>query len=67
MHSKIFYPKEIIEMDHPKLYKKYGWKEQLREDINSVRAEVLRKGGIEAEVIDNAIKRYRATIGESGA
>lgn len=49
-----------------KLYKKYGWKEQLREDINSVRDEVRRKGGIKSEVIDNAIKRYRNSIGESG-
>ncbi len=48
------------------LYKKYGWKEQFRKDINSIQTEVRRKGGIESEVIDNAIKRYRNTIGESG-
>ncbi|MDI6793348.1 MAG: hypothetical protein QME81_10860 [bacterium] len=50
-----------------KLHKKYGWKEQLWEDVNSVRAEVRRKGGIKLEIIDDAIKRYRNSIGESGA
>ncbi len=46
-----------------KLHKKYGWKEQLAQDVGSVRAEVRKKGGIRAESIDNAIKKYRKSIG----
>lgn len=49
-----------------KLHKKYGWKEQFCEDVKSVRAEVRRKGGIKSEIIDDAIKRYRNSTGESG-
>ena len=45
-----------------KLHAKYGWKEQLRRDVNSVRYEVRRKGGITSEAIDNAINRYRKSI-----
>ncbi len=45
-----------------KLHKKYGWKEQLLQDVKSVRDEVLRKGGIKAESVDNAIKKYRKSI-----
>ena len=46
-----------------KLHEKYGWKEQLLKDVKSVRAEVHRKGGIKAETIDTAIKKYRDNIG----
>jgi hypothetical protein len=45
-----------------KLHKKYGWKEQLLEDVESIRSEVKRKGGIKAKTIDDAIKRYRKNI-----
>jgi Arc/MetJ-type ribon-helix-helix transcriptional regulator len=45
-----------------KLHEKYGWKEQLLEDIESIRSEVRRKGGIKSETIDDAIKRYRKSI-----
>ncbi len=44
-----------------KLHRKYGWKEQLRQNVDSVRAEVHRRGGISSEDIDNAIKKYRET------
>lgn len=50
-----------------KLHQKYGWKEQLLEDVNSIRSEVRRTGGIKAEAIDHAIKRYRNAIDESSA
>ncbi len=41
------------------LHDKYAWKEQLREDIETIRNEVRKKGGIKAQTIDNAITRYR--------
>ncbi len=44
-----------------KRHRKYGWKEQLRQNVDSVRAEVRRKGGIRSEHIENAIKKYRKT------
>ncbi len=50
-----------------KLHDKYGWKEQLREDVEAVRAEVRKKGGINSLTIDNAVKRYRKTIGSPDA
>jgi len=50
-----------------KLHDKYGWKEQLREDVGAVRAEVRKKGGINSQTIDNAVKRYRKTISSSDA
>jgi hypothetical protein len=43
----------------PKLHEKYGWKEQLLEDVKSIRAEVRRRGGIKEEIIEDAIQRYR--------
>jgi hypothetical protein len=46
-----------------KLHEKYGWKEQLLEDVESVRSEVRAKGGISSKEIDDAIKRYRKSIG----
>jgi hypothetical protein len=49
------------------LHEKYGWKEQLRKDVQSIRSEVRRKGGIKTKTIDDAVKRYRKTIGASGA
>ena len=45
-----------------KLHEKYGWKKQLFEDVKSVRSEVRRTGGIKAETIDGAIKKYRQSI-----
>jgi hypothetical protein len=48
-----------------KLHDKYAWKEQLREDVEAIRKEVRKKGGINPQTIDNAITRYRNTIGPS--
>ncbi|OQX24862.1 MAG: hypothetical protein BWK80_18615 [Desulfobacteraceae bacterium IS3] len=45
-----------------KLHRKYGWKEQLRQDVDSVRAEVLRRGGVRPEDIEHAIKKYRKNV-----
>lgn len=42
-----------------RLHEKYGWKEQLRDDVRSVRAEVRRKGGVKAKTIEAAIKKHR--------
>lgn len=42
-----------------RLYDLYGWKEQLRNDVTAVRAEVQRQGGISDEAIDEAILQYR--------
>ena len=44
-----------------RLHSRYGWKEQLRQNVDSVRAEVRRRGGVRPEDIDNAIKKYRKT------
>lgn len=49
------------------LHEKYGWKEQLLEDVKSVRAEVRRKGGIKQKAINDAVKKYRKGVGASGA
>ena len=46
-----------------KLHEKYGWKEQLLEDVESIRSEVRKQGGIRSKEIDNAIKRYRKNMG----
>jgi hypothetical protein len=43
------------------LHEKYGWKEQLRQDVETIRAEVRRIGGISSKAIDEAINRYRET------
>ena len=40
-----------------KLHEKYGWKEQLLEDVASIRSEVRKKGGISSAEIENAINR----------
>jgi hypothetical protein len=45
-----------------KLHEKYGWKEQLRTDVKSIRAEVHRQGGIKEETIEDAINRYRQSL-----
>jgi len=50
-----------------KLQEKYGWKEQLLEDVTSIRAEVRRKGGIASAAIDEAIKKYRTHQGDLNA
>jgi len=46
-----------------KLHDKYGWKEQLRQDVQTVRTEVRRRGGIKAKAIDSAIQKYRHSLG----
>jgi len=42
-----------------KLHKRYRWKEQLLEDVQSIRSEMWRKGGIKTKAIDEAVKSYR--------
>lgn len=42
-----------------RLYDRYGWKEQFREDVESIRVEVRRHGGISEDAIDDAIAAYR--------
>ncbi|NIR49988.1 hypothetical protein GWO43_15935 [candidate division KSB1 bacterium] len=44
------------------LHERYAWKEQLREDVESIRSEVRREGGIKTQEIDDAIKKYRKNI-----
>ncbi|MDM8560885.1 hypothetical protein [Candidatus Parabeggiatoa sp. HSG14] len=44
-----------------KLQEKYGWKEQLLEDVTLIRSEV--QGEISATAIDEAIKKYRNNHG----
>jgi hypothetical protein len=46
-----------------KLHEKYGWKEQLRQDVQAVRTEVRRRGRIRARAIDSTIKKYRQSLG----
>ena len=46
-----------------KLEEKYGWKEQLFDDVTMIRAEIRQKGGISSETIDEAIKKYRNSQG----
>ncbi|MEZ4525879.1 MAG: hypothetical protein R2941_08170 [Desulfobacterales bacterium] len=48
--------------DFLKLHEKYGWKEQLLQDVKSVRSEVRKKGGISEKTIENAVKKYRIKI-----
>lgn len=50
-----------------RLHQKYGWKEQLHDDVRSVRAEVRRKGGVKAKTIEAAIKRHRRNTSHSHA
>lgn len=45
-----------------KLHEKYRWKDQLSEDVESIRSEIRRKGGIHSKDIDQAVKRYRQKI-----
>lgn len=45
-----------------KLHEKYGWKEQFLKDVEAVREEVSRRGGIKAKTIDAAIKRYHKNL-----
>jgi hypothetical protein len=44
------------------LHEKYGWKEQLRQDVEAIRTEVRRQGGIRQRTIDDAIKQYRKQL-----
>ena len=45
-----------------KLHEKYKWKDQLSEDVEPIRMDVRRKGGIRSKDIDQAIKIYRQKI-----
>ena len=46
------------------LHEKYARKEQFRKDVESIREEVRRRGGITEKTIDDAIKRYRKQVKE---
>jgi hypothetical protein len=48
-----------------KLHEKYGWKEQLHEEVKSIRDEVRRQGGIKEKAIDDAVARYRKSLDTS--
>jgi hypothetical protein len=41
------------------LHEKYGWKEQFVRDVESIREEVRRRGGIKEKDIEGAVRRYR--------
>jgi hypothetical protein len=41
------------------LHEKYGWKEQLLQDVKSIRNEVRRQGDGKVATIEAAIKRNR--------
>ena len=41
------------------LHEKYGWKEQFVRDVESIREEVRRKGGITEKDIEDAVRKYR--------
>ena len=45
------------------LDEKYGWKEQLAQDVKSVRSEVRKKGEIKQKTIEDTIRRYRESSG----
>jgi len=47
-----------------KLHEKYAWKEQFREDVESIRAEIRRKGGITSQTIAQTIRTYRQQKGK---
>lgn len=44
------------------LHEKYGRKEQLLRDVQAVRGEVKKQGGIKQKQIDETIRKYRQTI-----
>lgn len=44
------------------LHDRYGWKEQLREDVDAVRQEVRRSGGIKSDRIAQTVRKYRKKI-----
>lgn len=42
-----------------RLHEKYGWKNQLLEDVKTIRQTVRRQGGIKQTTIDETVTRYR--------
>ena len=50
-----------------KLHEKYGRKEQFLEDVESLRAEMRRRGGIKEAMIEDAVQKYRGNLEASGA
>jgi hypothetical protein len=48
-----------------RLHEKYGWKEQLLQDVQSIRNEVRQQGGIKGATIELAVKKYRKQINVS--
>lgn len=41
------------------LDEKYGWKEQLTQDVKSIRSEVRKQGGMKQRMIEETIRQYR--------
>jgi hypothetical protein len=48
------------------LHEKYGWKEQLRQDVEAIRVKFRHKGFINPEAIKRAITRHRESRGVEG-
>jgi len=48
-----------------KLHRKYAWKEQLLEDVESIRFEVRRQGGITMQEINQTVRKYRRIVDKS--
>jgi hypothetical protein len=46
-----------------RLHEEYGWKEQLREDVEATRAKLRHKRIINPEAIKRAISKYRENNG----
>ena len=44
------------------LHEKYGWKEQLRQDVAAIRRAARQQGGITEKKITDAIKRHRTQV-----
>ncbi|MCB0063364.1 MAG: hypothetical protein KDE19_14685 [Caldilineaceae bacterium] len=44
------------------LHAKYGWKEQLNQDVTVIRKKVHQSGGVSEQAIEDAIQRYREQL-----
>lgn len=44
------------------LHAKYGWKEQLQQDVTTIRGKVRQMGSVSEQTVDDAIKRYREQL-----
>lgn len=45
--------------DFIRLHEKYGWKNQLIEDVKTIRQSVRQQGGISQTTLDETVMRYR--------